>query len=329
MIKTYFKTAWRNLVKNRTTSLINIGGLSIGLAVAIIIMFWVSDEYSYNKFHAHLPNIYSVMQNEKQGGQIYTTQSVPGPLAASLRSEIPGIKYAARVSYPRQLLMTNGDKSIYENGMYAEPEYFSIMSFPALAGNPESALRQTGSIVITERTAKKLFGKEDPMGKLITYNNIHGLLVSAVIKDVPANSSIRFDVVLPFSIYEKENSDWINKWDNNSLLTWIELNPGTNLAKLNEKLKKLIQQKRTDAAPELLVYPLADLAMHGKFKNGKPNGGRIEMLIMLSVLGLFVLLIACINFMNLSTARSERRAREVGVRKSLGGIKKKISFSNF
>jgi putative ABC transport system permease protein len=326
MIKNYFKISWRNLVKNKTTSLINIGGLSIGLAVAIIIMFWVSDEYSYNRFHTNLPNIYSIMQNERQGGVIYTTQSVPGPMASALRSEIPEIKYAARVSYPGQQLMNTGDKSIYENGIYAEPDYFKIMSFPALAGNPEAVLREPGGVVITERTAKKLFGTEDPMGKLITHNNIHGLKVGAVIKDVPINSSFKFDVVLPFSIYEKENNEWINKWDNNSLLTWVELKPGTNLIGLNEKLRKLIQQKRNDASPDLFAYPLSELAMRGKFKNGKPDGGRIEMLIMLSILGLFVLVIACINFMNLSTARSERRAREVGVRKSLGASRKSLIF---
>lgn len=326
MIRNYFKIAWRNLLKNRTTSFINIGGLSVGLAVAIIIMLWVSDEYSYDKFHAHLPDIYRIMQNEKQGGEIATFQSIPGPLAATLRSEMPEIKYAARVSYPGQQLMNTGDKSLYENGIYAEAEYFKIMSFPAIAGNPETALLETGSVVITERTAKKLFGKEDPMGKVITHNNLHELKVGAVVKDIPTNSSFKFDVALPFAIYEKENSAGINKWDNNSLLTWVELKPGTNLAGLNAKLTKLIRNKRDNKTSELFAYPLADLAMHDKFENGKPEGGRIEMLMMLSILGMFVLLIACINFMNLSTARSEGRAREVGVRKSMGASKKNLIF---
>ncbi len=326
MIKNYFKIAWRNLLKNRATSFINIAGLSVGLAVAIIIMLWVSEEYSFNKFHTHLPNIYAMMQNEKQGGEIYTTQSVPGPLATSLRSEIPEIKYAARVSYPAQQLLKTGDKSMYENGMYAEPEYFKMMTFPALAGDPLKALSESGSVVITERTAKKLFGNNDPIGKVITHNNIHELKVGAVLKDVPTASTISFDVVLPFSIYEKENSSWINSWDNLSLLTWTELKPGVNIASLNEKLMKLIQAKRNNTVSELFAYPFGDLAMKGKFKNGKPNGGRIEMLIMLGILGMFVLLIACINFMNLCTARSEGRAREVGVRKSLGASKQSLIF---
>ena len=324
MLKNYFKIAWRNLVKNKATSFINIGGLSIGLAVAIIIMLWVVDEYSFDKFHAHLPNISMMMQNDRQGGEIYTGKSVPGPLAAALRSEIPEMKYAARVTYPGQQLVKVGDKMFYENGMYAEPDYFNIMTFPAIAGNPAAALQDPGSIVITERTARKLFGNEEALGKIISHNNMHELKVGAVLKNVPSNSNFKFDVVLPFGIYEKENAGWINKWDNNSLLTWVELKPGINAALLNSKLTALIRNKTGNKAQELFAYPLAELAMNSKFKNGKPDGGRIDMLLMLSILGIFVLLIACVNFMNLSTARSEGRAREVGVRKSLGASKKNL-----
>ncbi|MEO7766352.1 MAG: ABC transporter permease [Ferruginibacter sp.] len=326
MIKSYFKTAWRNLVKNKATSFINVGGLSVGLAVAIIITLWATDEYSYDKFHAGLPNIYMVMQNEHQDGEIATYQASPGPLAGAMRNEMPEITFAARVSFAGQQLIKTGDKSIYENGIYAEPEYFKIMSFPAVAGNPEAALHETGSVVITESAAKKLFGKEDPLGKMITHNNLRNLKVGAVIKDVPTNSSFKFDIVLPFTIYEKENSGGINKWDNNSLLTWVQLKPGANLTGLNKKLSKLLQDKKNDSTVELFAYPLSQLAMHGKFKNGKPSGGRIEMIMMLTILGMFVLLIACINFMNLSTARSEGRSREVGVRKSLGATKKNLIF---
>ena len=324
MIKNYFKIAWRNLIRNKLVSAINIGGLGIGLAVAFIIMAWVTDEVSYNKFHKQLPDIYAIMQNTNQGGEIFTTQSVPGPLAASLRNEIPEVKYAARVSYPNQQLIAAGNKTMYESGIYAEPDYFRIMTFPAIAGDPVSALKETNSIVITESTAKKLFGNEDPMNKVVTQNNRQSFKIGAVIKDVPSNSTYQFDIVLPFSIFEKDNSYSIASWDNNFIVTWTQLKPGANIAGLNTKLTSLIRDKQNSKTGELFAYPLADIALHGKFKNGKPSGGRIEMLIMMGVLGLFVLLIACVNFMNLSTARSERRAREVGVRKTMGALRKNL-----
>jgi putative ABC transport system permease protein len=326
MIKNYFKIAWRSLLKNKVTSAINIGGLSVGLAVAIIIMLWAAYEYSFDKFHTRISSIYMIMKNEPQGDGITTFQAIPGPLAPTMRRELPEIKYAARVSFNEQHLIRAGDKSFYENGIYAEPDYFKMMSFSAVAGNPQAALRDIGSVVISETTAKKLFGDQDPIGKLISHNNLQSLKVGAVIKDVPSNSSLKFDVVLPFLIYEKDHADGIQKWDSNSLITWVELKPESNLAGLNNKLTKIIRRERKNEKPELFAYPFAKLAMYGRFKDGKPNGGRIEMLAMLTILGMFVLIIACINFMNLSTARSEGRAREVGVRKSLGATKKSLIF---
>ena len=324
MIRNYFKIAWRNLIRNKFVSAINIGGLAVGLAVAFIIMAWVKDEVSYDKFHKELPKIFAVMQNIKQGGEVLTTQSVPGPLAEDLRSEVPEVQYAARVSYGAQQLISVDGKNIYENGIYAEPDYFQIMTFPSINGDPVAALKETNSIVITESTAKELFGKDDPINKIIKYNNQQTFKVGAVIKDIPSNSTYSFDVVLPFSAYEKDNSYGLSRWDNNFILTWIKLNSGTNIEGLNTKLTHIIQEKQSSEVGELFAYPLADIAMNGNFKNGKPSGGRIEMLIMMGGLALFVLLIACVNFMNLSTARGERRAREVGVRKSIGASRKNL-----
>lgn len=323
MFKNYLITAWRNIIRNKFVSLINIIGLGVGLAVAFIIMAWVTDEMGYNNFHKNLPDIYAVMQNVRQGGEVYTTKSVPGPLAASARNEIPEIKFAARVSYSGQHLISYQDKAIYEEGIYAEPDYFRIMTFPAIAGNPVAALKESNAIVITEKTAKKLFGNENPVGKIITYNNQQAVTVEAVIKDIPSNSTYTFGTVLPFSLYEKENSS-LSSWNNIFILTWVQLMPGINVEQFNVKLTKLIREKSENKTAELFAYPLADIAMHGKFKNGKPAGGRMEMLLMMGVLGLFVLVIACVNFMNLSTARSERRAKEVGIRKAVGALRKHL-----
>ena len=326
MIKNYLKIAWRSLIGNKFVSVINIGGLGIGLAVAFIIMAWVKDEVSYDTFHKDLPQLYSVMQNINQGGEVLTTHSVPGPLAENLRTEVPEIGYAARVSYAKQQLISVDDKNIYENGVYAEPDYFRIMTFPAVEGDPVAALKETNSIVITQSTAKELFGDKDPLNKIISHNNNQSYKVGAVIEDIPSNSTYHFDVVLPFSSYERENSYGLSRWDNNFILTWIKVNKGAAIEELNRKLAPIIHEKQNKQLGELFAYPLADIAMHGAFKNGRPSGGRIEMLIMMGGLALFVLLIACVNFMNLSTARSEQRAREVGVRKSMGASRKNLIF---
>jgi ABC-type antimicrobial peptide transport system permease subunit len=202
------------------------------------------------------------------------------------------------------------------------------MRFPSVEGNAAIALQDAGSVVITERTAKKLFANENPLGKLITHNNLHALKVGAVIKDIPQNSTKKFDIVMSFKLFEQENK-WLRKWDDNRIETWVQMSPSVNLDALNSKLSKHFISKTNDSSVSVFAYPLAQLRLHGSFKNGKPGGGRIYMVTMLSIIGLFVLLIACINFMNLATAKSEQRAREVGVRKVLGASRKLIIFQFF
>ena len=326
MLKNYLKIAWRSLVKNKISSFINISGLAVGLAIGILIMLVVLDMVSYDKFHTHLPAIHSVMKTYKVGGEIGTSTSVPGPLAAEIRNNIPEVKYISRFGNGGQGLLNSGEKALYEKTVYVEPDYFRMMTFPAIAGDPVKALEQPGSVVITERTAQKLFGQENAVGKLVTYNNQYPLQVGAVIRDIPANSSEQFDVVLPFSLYEQENRDWIDKWGDNRIATWLEVQPGTQLTVLNAKLEKLLQNKLNSENEGLFAYPFADMWLYGEFKDGKPNGGRIQAVWMLGIIGVFVLLIACINFMNLSTARSERRAREVGVRKVMGAFRRQVIF---
>jgi hypothetical protein len=323
MIRNYFKIAWRTLVKNKMSSTINVFGLAVGLAAAVLVLFWIKNELGYDAFHANLPQIHLLMKNQDNGGVINTGQSTPGPLAATLRGEIPEVAHVARVGAPGQQLLQYGDKSIYENGLYVDADFFRFMSFPAVKGNPVTALSEPGSVVITERTARKFFGSENPIGKIVTLNYQHALKVSAVIGDLPPNSTVRFDVALPFSLFERENSTWIDKWDNNQLLTWVALKPGANLEAVNQKLRPILRQHGEDKA-ELFAYPLAELHLRDGFKNGKPNGGLIDGMIVLGVIGMFILLIACINFMNLATATAMSRAREVGVRKVMGSTRNDI-----
>ena len=324
MIKNYLKLAWRSLIRNRVSSIINIGGLSVGLAVSIVLMIWITRECSMDNFQVNLSTIHRLMVNQQRDDDIHTGNVVSGPLAPLLRANLPELKYVVRTSQDAAQLVRSGDKSLYIQGIYAEPDYFNMMTFPAAAGNPVVALRDAGSVVITESTAEKLFGKEDPMGKVIVHDNVHALKVGAVIKDLPDNSTTHFGMVLPFSLLEKEN-DWVQRWDYNALTVWMQLKPGTNVAGLNKKLKDIMKQ-RGEATTELFAYPMADMYLHGKFRHGHPQGGKVLVIFLMGALGVFVLLLACINFMNLATARSEYRAREVGVRKTLGASRSRIIF---
>ena len=321
MIKNYLKIAWRNIVKNKVSSIINIGGLSVGLATAIVIMLVIVNELSYDKFNTNLTDIRMLMKNQNMNGDILTGRQTAGLLAESVRSEIPEAKFVARVSQAGSELLRIGDKSIYFNGIYADPDFFRMMTFPAIEGNPVVALSEPGSIVITESTARKLFGNEDAIGKMLVHNNLHALKVAAVIRDIPLNSSNKFEMALSFQLLEQENN-WVSRWDNNRIQTWAQLQPNINDVAFDEKLTKLILQKFDEKNVKLFAYPFADLRLYGNFKNGKPNGGNIYIILLLSVFGLFVLLIACVNFMNLATARSEQRAKEVGVRKVLGASRR-------
>ena len=321
MIKNYLLTALRNIRRNPLYATLNIAGLGVGLASAILILLWVVDEWSYDRFHSNLDNIYVTMHSEKQGGETFTYQSIPAPLAAGLRADIPEIARAARGNWAGSHLMSVGEKGIYERAMYVEADFLNIFKFPSLMGDAVAALKDINSVVLTERTAKKFFGEENPIGKVIRHDGKDDLKVAAVLKDIPRNSSVRFDVLLPFAIFEKERGNINAEWGDNSIQTWVELRPNTNLAALNHKLEGYLATKAKGITSAIIAYPFERYRLWNRFKNGKEVGGRIDTLRMLGILGVFMLLIACINFMNLSTARSEKRAREVGVRKVLGAFR--------
>lgn len=324
MLRNYIKIAFRNLRKNPGYTFINITGLAVGLAAGVLVLLWVADEFRYDRFHEKLPRLCVMLQHQTMQGETFTFQAMPGPLAAALPAEIPEVKHAARMTWTGQYLFRVGDKSGYEKGIFVEPSFFQIFTFPALKGDPEAALRDAGSCVLTEQAARKYFGDADPVGQIIRYNNEHDLKVGAVIKDVPEASSIRFDVLLPFRRYALANPGQIDSWNTNSFPTWIELQPGAQLESLNTKLHHYIQGKHAGAAAHLQAYPFAKWRLESEFSNGQPSGGRMDLVLLFLATGVFILLIACVNFMNLSTARSAQRAREVGVRKVVGAQRRLI-----
>jgi len=328
MLINFFKTALRNLWKNKTYSFLNIFGLAIGIACAALIFLWVEDELSYDKFNVKKDRLYYVRENQKYDAYTATFGSTPGVLAPAMQAEIPGIANTCRTSEgTTPFLFTVGDKSMYVNGKYAEPSLFTMFTLPFAQGNASTAFTQLNSVVLTEKTAKKFFGDAtSAMGKMVQVNSKKSFVVTGILKDIPENSTLQFDWVIPFEIYFNE-SPWLHKWGNNSLSTYVELKPGASAASVNKLLYNFIQKRAPGSIARPFLFSMNDWRLYDKFDNGvQTGGGRIEYVRLFSIIACIILLIACINFMNLSTARSEKRAKEVGIRKVLGSAKSNLIF---
>jgi putative ABC transport system permease protein len=326
MFKNYFKTPFRNLWKNKGYSFLNIFGLAIGITCAGLIFLWVEDEVNWDSFNAKKDRLYYVRENQKYDTYTATFSSTPGVLAPAMQTEIPGIANTCRTSEGQMsLLFSMGDKSVYASGKYAEPSLFTMFTLPFVQGNAKSAFNQLYSLVITEKTARKFFGNEkNIVGKKVRMDNKQDYVVTGVLKDIPENSSLRFEWVAPFEIWFQK-SDWLHSWGNNSLSTYVELEPGVDAATVNKQLYNFIQQREPTSLARPFLFSMNNWRLYDEFENGKQTGGgRIEYVRMFSVIAWIILFIACINFMNLATARSEKRAREVGVRKVLGAGKKRL-----
>ncbi|HVW99802.1 MAG TPA: ABC transporter permease, partial [Candidatus Babeliaceae bacterium] len=328
MFRNFIKTTFRSLWRSKGYGFLNIFGLSVGIACAGLIFLWVESEVSYDQFNTKKDQLYFVEENQKYETYIATFGSTPGLLGPAIKAEIPGIANTCRTSEgSMQLLFTIGDKSMYASGKYAEPSFFSMFTYPFVQGNAASAFSQLHSIVITEKTAKKFFGSEqNVIGKIVRVGNAQDYVVSGVLKDIPENSSIQFEWVAPFTIFFQQN-DYLHKWGNNSLSTYVELKPGVNPSSVNKLLYNFIQKREPQSIARPFLFSMNDWHLRDKFENGViTGGGRIEYVRLFSIVAWIILLIACINFMNLATARSEKRAKEVGLRKVLGIGKKNLIF---
>lgn len=326
MFKSFFKTAIRTLLRNKTYSFLNIAGLAIGIACTGLIFLWVEDEVNYDKVNVKKDNIYLALNNWKFEGHYSTFSSTPGPMGPALTAEIPGIVNAARLTEGgANLLFKIGDRTMYSEGNYADSNIFSMFTMPFVQGNAATAFKQLNSIVLTEKTAKKFFGNEkNVLGKTVRVDNKQDFTVTGVIKDFPENTTVKFEWLSPFEVYLKQN-DWLKNWDNNSVLTFAEVDNKASLANVNKQLYGLIRKHETGALPTTFLFSMNDWHLRWDFENGKQTGGgQIQYVRMFTIIAWIILFLACINFMNLATARSEKRSKEVGVRKVLGSGKKRL-----
>src|SRR5215210_919828 len=323
MFKNYFKTSLRNLWKNRTYSLLNIFGLAIGIACAALIFLWVEDELTYNHYFGKRDYLYYIKNHQTYEGITHTFDATPGVLAQSMKAEIPGIKNTARSSWGNTLLFSLGDKAIYEQGNYVDSNLFSMLQLSFIRGKSAEAFTQLHAVVISKKMADKFFGSTDVIGKTLKVNNQHDYIITGVIDNLPENVSFKFEWLAPFKIFEDQNT-WLQEWGNNGIITYVELRPDANMEGLNKQLRGYIQTKEPEANAKLSLFPMKKWRLYNNFVNGVEEGGRIKYVNLFTTIAWIILIIACINFMNLATARSEKRAREVGVRKVMGAGKRML-----
>jgi putative ABC transport system permease protein len=333
MFRNYLKIAWRNLLKSKTYSFINIAGLAAGMAVAMIIGLWITDEFTANRQFKNYESIYQVMMHQTFDGKRSTQFSLPYPLGEELKTKYPDMKAVAICDWGQNHSLVYGDKKISKPGHFIGEDAVSMFSLNILSGN-KNPLHDLHSIVLTEETAKALFGNENPLDKIIRMDNTVDLKVTAVVTKLPKNSSINFDYLIPFylqetifsyiKLYHKTN------WGNNSWQVFVQLDDHATEKSVDAKIKNVVISHFTDEntlksiKPEVIIQPMSKWRLYNDFENGVNTGGFIKYVRMFGILGLVVLLIACINFMNLSTARSEKRAKEVGVRKAVGSNRKQL-----
>jgi putative ABC transport system permease protein len=327
MFKNYFKTAWRNMVRNKTFSLLNIVGLALGLACSLLIFLWVNDEKNIDTFNTN-KNIYGVYESLYSGGVPETGHWTPGLLAAELKRNVPEIKYASAFwNRADEMLFSVGDKNIAYKGSSADSDFFKIFSYPLLEGTTASALSSPDAIAISVTMANSFFGSSAAaIGKTVRCNTAENFKINAVF-DIPKNASEKFDFVINWN-YTLKSQGWLYEWTNRSPATFIELSPAADPKKVETKIKDFITPylsgRDRGFHTELGLQQFDEMYLNSTFKNGVPDGGRIEYVRLFSLIAVFILLIACINFMNLATARSAKRAKEVGILKTIGALRWKL-----
>ncbi|MBN3519364.1 ABC transporter permease [Algoriphagus lutimaris] len=322
MIRSFLRISLRNLGRHKIHTLINLVGLGTGIAASIFILLWISDELSFDNFHEKGDRVYSVLINNQQAaGRIDTYGATPAVLKDKLLDDIPEIEHAARYSFETEVLLKEGKDSYQEKGIYADPTFFEIVSFPIVSSNGNNPLNEKYAIAISQNLANRIFQEENPLGKSLTLPNGLEVLVSEVYENVPRNSSLQFDFVLPFDLLLDENP-WMENWQSGGSRTMVLLQEGTKNP--NKKLSSLIAENCEACTTEPFLFPFHKQRLYSEFEQGKSVGGKIQQIYLFAGVAFLILAMACINFMNLATAKSASRSKEVGVRKSIGASKQSL-----
>jgi putative ABC transport system permease protein len=332
MLRNYLKIAFRNLARNKVSSFINIGGLAVGMAVAILIGLWIYDELSFNKYYKNYDRIAQVMQHQTINGETFTGPAIPIPLANELRTTYgDNFKHILLSSWTEGHILSFGDKKFWRTGNYIEPAAPDMFSLTMIKGT-KTGLNEPYSIMIAESVSKAFFGDADPIGKLLKIDNQIAVKVTGVYENLPDNTQFsNLDYMVPWQV-NVAIRDWVKnsqvKWDNNSFQLFVQLADHADVAQVSKKIKEAklanVDQGLAKFKPEIFLQPMSNWHLYSEFKNGINVGGQIQFVWLFGLIGIFVLLLACINFMNLSTARSEKRAKEVGIRKAVGSVRKQL-----
>jgi len=329
MLKLNFKIALRNLWRNRTSSIINIGGLAIGLSSCLLLLLYAGYEYGYDKQFRDSGNVYQAMVNayDESGNVANTHGFTQNVLASALQAELAGLSEVARTTEAYKRLVTYQGNNMKLDNRYADPAFLKVFDYQYISGNPEKALSDPNSIILTESAAKRLFGTADVLNRAVKFENQVDLKVTAVIKNLPANVSYPFETLVPWTIYEQLNN-WVARmnWGNHEFFTLLVLNKEVDADQVNLKLKGMVNKYLPNAKEDIFIYPLKRLHLYGDFVNGKSSGGKIKQVQVFVGLAIGILLIACINFMNLATAHSQKRAKEIGIKKTIGATKASLVF---
>jgi putative ABC transport system permease protein len=325
MFRLNLKIALRNLWRNKGFTLINLGGLAIGLASCMILLLYVAYEYGYDKQFTDYDKTYVLYNNQKTASETFSFMAFPGKLKDEIKEKVPGIARVSRLSYPEPMLVSYNQNNFKMNAVFGDPDFLKMFDYKVLKGNPNTFLNSVEGVILTETLAKNLFGNEDPINKVIKLDNKENLKVEGVMADRPKNSTLELDYIMSWKLYDKLNS-WTKTsgWGNNYCMMFAQLRDNSSFNQTNNQLKGMIKAHEKDANGEPFMHPLSKWHLYDKFVNGQNVGGRIDQLRIFFLLAFCILLIACVNFMNLSTAKSEKRAREVGVRKAIGSSRNNL-----